>query len=332
LVAAGALSCRGGCAGDELQRRPLGGRLALFPVETQFVAAIDFTKLRDTPVATQLAGLAARSAADQKQIDAFTQRTGLDPLRQIDSLVVGFPDEARRRGELGLVVRAAHLDQARLVAYTRDVLQKKGDDLISTPRGHRTLWSARHDPGVAGFFLDDRTFVLGASGWAEKMADLSQDAPPSASAESNRELVQLSERAAAGHAIWGAALMPPETRQRFQADPALRSAASVLRMTLGIDLGKGVEAALTADLATAAEAQALAVRVTETLRDAKRNVLVLMAGLGPDLDSVSTKADGATFRVQLSLNETQVGDLLGRAAAFLDLGRRAGAPASIISR
>lgn len=332
LSVAGAVSCRGGCGGGARpETRPLGGRLALFPIETQFVAAIDFTKLRATPVAAQLAGLAARSAADQQQIDAFTQRTGLDPLKQIDSLLVGFPDEARRRGELALVMRASRFDQARLVAYARDTLQKTGDDLVSTPRGHVILWSARKDPGVAGFFLDDRTFVLGASGWAEKMADLSGGgAPAGASAETNLELVGLCQRAAQDgdhpHALWAAALISAETRRRFQTDPELKNAASVLRMALGIDLQAGLEAALTADLSTPAEAQALASRVTETLRDAKRNPLVLMGGLGPDLDSVTTRAEGATFRLRLSLGEAQVSDLLGRAAALLDLSHRALVP------
>jgi len=335
----GAVSCRGGC--DRSEGRRAGGRLALLPVETRLVASIDFARLRDTPVANKLAALAARSAADQAQIDAFKQRTGLDPLTQIDSVLVGFPDEARRRGEIGLILRGAHLDEPRLVAYARDTLQKRGDDLVSTRRGHRILWAARSDPGVAGFFLDDRTFVLGAAGWAEKMADLSDGAPPSGSAETNLELAQLTDRVAAAHAIWAAALVSDEARRRFQADPELKGAAAVLRMALGIDLlgggakegraagaggGGGIDATLTADLTSAAEAQAMVAKVSETLRDAKRNALVLMTGLGPDLDGVTARADGTTFRVSLSLSEPQVTDLLARASAFLELTRQGGVP------
>jgi len=331
---AAATSCRGGCGCDRFEGTRPASRLSLFPAETRLVASIDFARVRDTPIAAKLTALATQSVADKARIDAFAQRTGLDPVRQIDSLLVAFPDEARRHGEIGLIVRAPHLDEPRLVAYARDSLQQRGDDLVSARRGQRILWSARSDPGVAGFFIDDRTFVLGAGGWAEKMADLSDGtAPPAAAAASNAELVQLTDRVAREHAIWAAALISEEARRRFQADPELRGAAAVQRMALGIDLGGGggaggggLGAALTADMTGAAEAQALAAKVTETLRDAKRNALVLMTGLGHDLDGVTSRADGNTFRVGLNLGEAQVADLLARAGAFLELARRGAVP------
>src|SRR5206468_2562428 len=77
-----------------------------------------------------------------------------------------------RTGEMGLVLRSQRLDQTRLVAYVRDQLQKSGGDLVSVVHGRQLLWSARGDPDVAGFFPDARTFVLGAGGWAPRMADL----------------------------------------------------------------------------------------------------------------------------------------------------------------
>jgi hypothetical protein len=325
IVVAG-LSCRGACRRDGPEPRPVEGRLALFPIETRMVAAFDFARVRSTPAAAKLAAFAVQAAADQKQLEAFTQRTGLDPLRQIDGLVVGFPDEARQQGQIGVVLRAAHLDEPRLVAYVRDALQKGGDDLIATSRGHRTLWSPRNDPRLAGFFLDDRTLVIGGGGWAAKMADLSDGAPASGSAETNLELVRLCQRASASHAIWAAAIVPVEVREQLKRDPQLAGAASVMRMALGIDLGQGLDAVLMADLSNPADAQALATRVTDTLRDAKRNPQVLMLGLGPELDGVSSRADGASFQLKVGLGEAQVGDLLDRAGAFLSLARQGRAP------
>ena len=93
--------------------------------------------------------------------------------------------------------------------------------------------------------------------------------------------VHLVERAAASHAIWGAALVPEETRRTLAADPKLGDAASISTLYGGIDLGKGLEAEIKADVATAEGAKSLASKVTESLRDAKRNPQVLMLGLGP---------------------------------------------------
>ncbi|HET6284967.1 MAG TPA: hypothetical protein VFH73_28680, partial [Polyangia bacterium] len=217
----GMASCRG-CGREPGDSRPLGGRLSLFPAQTTVVASIDLARLRSTPLAGKLAQLATGAQSDQREIETFTKRTGLDPLKQIESLVIAFPEEARRDGEFGMVLRAAMLDQARLVAYTRDQLQNSGDDLVATARGHRTLWWRRSNPEVAGFFIDDRTFVLGAGGWAGRMADLSQGGPPGGSAETNLDLVRLCERAAGGHAVWAAALVPAETRRMLQAEPRFK--------------------------------------------------------------------------------------------------------------
>jgi hypothetical protein len=313
----------------------VGGRLALFPGATRLVVSLDLSKIRGTPNAAKLAELAAQSQADRDELQQLEQRTGFDPVRHIDSLVVAFPEEARRRGELGLVIRSAQkLDQTRLIAYARDQLQKKSrgerggqpDDLQASTRGRFTLWSATSDPGTAGFFVDDRTFVLGAGGWATQMADLAGGASPGDSAETNLELVQLSERVAANHPLWAAAIVPPETRQMLAAEGGFKSAASVERMAAGVELGRGLDALLFADLSSKAEAQALAKRTTDFLREGKRNAEVLMLGLGPQLDGITSKATGNVFQLQVTLTQEQTSDLLGRAAAYLALARQGRAP------
>jgi hypothetical protein len=324
--AAVACSCRGGCSRGPDAFATAAGRLALFPVDTRVVVSFDFAGLRASPAAGKLATLAERSQADANEIAEFARRTGLDPLKQIDGLVAAFPEEGRRRGELGLVLRAARFDQPRLIAYVRDQLQKKGDDLVGTPHGRYTLWSARRDPSLAGFFVDDQTFVLGAGGWAVVMADLAETGRPSASAATNLDLVRVCERAAARHAIWAAALVPEGTRRTLRQEPRFASAAAVTTLSAGVDLGRGLEATLIADVASPGDAQALAAKVVETLRDAKRNASVLMLGLGPYLDGVNARAAGQTFELHATLSEPQVDDLVSRLAAYLTLARQGRVP------
>ena len=67
-----------------------------------------------------------RSPGEPRHRGAQAPHRPADPLcTQIDSLLVGFPEDARQRGELGLVLRAAHLDQARLVAYVRTTSSRR---------------------------------------------------------------------------------------------------------------------------------------------------------------------------------------------------------------
>ena len=320
-----AASCRGGCARKVDPAATVQGRLALLPAPTRVVVSLDVARLRGSPAVGKLAALAKQDPQGDHDLEELTRRTGFDPLRQIDSILVGFPDDARVRGELALVLRAEHLDQARLVGYVRDQLQKKGDDLVSAPHGRFTLWSARGKPEVAGFFVDERTFVLGAGGWAPRLADLVETAHPGDSAATNLDLTRLAARAD-GHALWAAAIVPAETRRALAADPQTRAAGSLVDLVVGIDLGKGLDAVVDGDVATAADAQALAAKMQDTLRDAKRSAQILMLGLGPYLDGVTARADDRRFELRASLAESQVDDLLARLGAFVALMRQGHAP------
>jgi hypothetical protein len=326
IALAVAASCRGSsCAGKADPAATVQGRLALFPEPTRVLISLDVAKLRASAQAGKLAALTQASPQDQKTIDEFARRTGLDPLQQIDSVLVGFPEDARVHGELGLVLRAQNLDEPRLVSYVRDHLQKQGDDLVGTPRGRFTLWSPRSSPDVAGFFVDAHTFVLGAGGWAPRMAALAETARPGDSAATNIDLTRLVERAG-DHALWAAAIIPAAARRKLAADPYLRSAGAVTNLVVGIDLAHGLEALAVADVDTPEDARALATRMQETLRDSKRNAQVLMLGLGPYLDGVSSRAIDRRFELRASLTEPQVEDLLSRLGAFLTLLRQGRAP------
>jgi hypothetical protein len=327
-VLAGFASCRGGCrrGKDGEGAAAVKGRLALFPIGARVVVSVEVARLRDSPAAAKLSTLATESQADKNALAEFQRRTGLDPVKQISSITLAFPEEARAGGEFGLVMSGDLFDEARLVAYARDELQKNGDDLVSNKRGRFTLWSSRREPAVVGFFVDKHTFVMGGGSWGQRMAELADTARPGDSAATNLDLVRLVERAASSHAIWGAALVPEETRRTLAADPKLADAATISTLYGGIDLGKGLEAELKAEVATAESARALANKLTESLRDAKRNPQVLMLGLGPYLDGVTAGSADRTFLLRATLSEAAVDDLVGRIAAMLQLARSEGVP------
>jgi hypothetical protein len=115
-------------------------------------------------------------------------------------------------------------------------------------------------------------------------------------------------------------------RRALQGDPQTRAASSLTNLVVGVDLGLGLDAVVVGDVATAADAQALATKMQETLRDAKRSAQILMLGLGPYLDGVTARASGQRFELHASLGEAQVDDLLARLGAFLSLARQGHAP------
>ncbi len=328
-------ACRGGCSRAPAVRGPLDGNLAWFPPETRIVISADLRRLRRTRLGRRLPPLAATEPADRQRIDDFVQRTGFDPFQHIDALTVAFPEEARASGQLGVILRASHLDESRLVAYARDQISKAGDDLFSFRRSGRILWAAHQAPTTAAFFVGDGSLVIGAGGWAERMAELSNAPAPSADlaaaaappgAEANLELVHLIERAGANRPLVAAAIVPASTRAALAADPALSVAAGVSRLSLSMDGDDATDIQLTADLASREQAHQMVERIEAAIRAAKASPRVLLLGIGPFLDSLHARERGVACELSIHLSAAQTDDAVERLQAFVALARQGPIP------
>jgi len=324
----GLATCRGGCGKKAGAPATPMGVLDWFPSDTRVVVGVDFARLRATSLWAQLGSLATTDPNDRQKIDELASRTGFDPLKQVDALIVAFPEEARAQGGMGMVLRGRGLDENRLIAYVRDQVAKQGDDLFSFRHAGRTLWATKKEPTTAGFFIDSSTFVLGTGGWAERMAELSASppGPSSANASGDLPLVHLAERAGPARAVWAAAIVPAATRTALAADPSLPGAANVNRLALGIDLSSGGDAHLRAELSTHAEAEERARQVGDAVLAAKKSPQVLLMGVGPYLDGVTAKATDATCEVGVRLSPTQASDGVDRLKALLSLARQGAVP------
>jgi hypothetical protein len=329
LVLVAGQGCRGGCSSSSApvaaSASPAERSLAWFPAETRIVIALDFAQLRAAPLWSALGTLATADPADRQKIQELARRTGFDPLTQVDSLVVAFPEEARAQGGMGVILRGRGLDEGRLIAYVREQVTDQGDDVFSFRRAGRTLWATRREPTTAGFFIGDGTLVFGAGGWAEKMAELSgapASSGPTRSATTNAPLVHLVERAGPARALWAAAIVPAATRAALAADPHVPAAASVERMALGVDIGAGVDVRLISDVATHAEAEEMTRQVGAALLAGKRSPQVMLLGLAPYLDGIAAQASGVSCEVTVHLSAQQTTDAVERLRAFLTLARQ----------
>jgi hypothetical protein len=313
-------SCRGGCGrGSPIPARdPL---LSSLPAETRFVVSVDVAKIRATNLWSRVAALADESPEDRKSIQRLTERTGLDPLRQIHRIVAAFPDNARQGGEFALVIDGQGFDEQRLVAFARGEGAARGIKIEARRHGRRTLYTSGGPARAAGFFVGSTRFVLGGGGWAEALADLAEGVAGVPSAADNAELAHLVGRIDPGRALWFGALVPLDVRKMLMADPKLDSASSVTRLAAAADLGPGLTAELVADLSNAADARTLVERIQTTVRESKRNAQVLMMGLGPYLDALEARAEGPTLRVKVTLAEPQVKDLIERGSGLVRLAR-----------
>jgi hypothetical protein len=294
------------------------------PAETKILASIDFGRLRATPVWAALASLRAEEERDRKLIEELVARTGLDPFRQIHRVVLAFPEDARTRGEMAVVIEGDVFDQRRLLTYIGDQARLKGRSLTQSARRRRTLWSYGGELPATGFFVDDRRIVIGTGGWAEKVADTADGVPGARSVTDAGELQRLIDRAGAARGLVAAALVPESTRRRLLGDLASETQASVLRLAASADFGPGLDAELVAEMSNAADARALVETFRTFVQEGKRSPQVLLLGAGPYLDALTARADGPTARFRLALGEAQTRELLDRLKGLLKLRRQEG--------
>jgi hypothetical protein len=338
-------ACRGGCRRSDPGETASDPTLRLFPADATVVLSLDFRRVRQSGLWTQLAALAGDDPADRQLIDGMVAATGFDPFRQIHRLVAAFPEEARQSRAFGIVLEGDKIDRARLLAFLQGDARRRGGDIVEQQRGGRTFWAspdwkprplaavgdagvpAEPGAGTAGFFLDDTHFVLGGGGWAERMADLADNVGPNGGRATDQPaLTRLIARVARGRSIWMAAVVPPATRARLMANPSFGSDASVMRFGASCDLGPALAGDLVAELSNQADAGVLVGKVNTFLQAAKKSPEVLLLGVAPYLDGVKAEVDGPDARVRFQLPAAQTEELVGRLVGFLRLRRTGRAP------
>ncbi len=271
--------------------------LSLLPADALSVISVDLARLRQTRLVAKLVAVNPLPEPLLQFLGAFTTKSGIDPLRTFDSVVVAAGSKQR----WALVARGQRLEHARLEAATRQALRDRGGDLVAETRGRWTFWSARGQSGVEAFLLDERTLVVAAGGWTEQIAALAGGAATVTSAASNVDLARLCQ-AVSDRAIWGVATVSEQLRDEWLDDLQTQEAVYLDRLTLTLNVDTGLDGKLTAVMTEAAHAEKIAEDLAQSLVRAR-----LGNQSGPMFDGllkgVTTYADGNAVYVTVSLGE-----------------------------
>jgi len=290
LVAIAALACcHGGC---RKRREPGKGPLALFPAEAHVVVGVDFPRLRRSAIVDKWVEQVAGSS---DELARLTRETGFDPSQHLESLTIAMPSAADAK-VAGIVLRAQHLDEARIIAYLRTLNVKGAPGLVSKQRGRHTFWSLADKPGDVMVFIDQRTLIVGIGGWAEAIVDLA-DGAGARSAASNPELARL-VNSVSSHTLWAAGQLSDELRAKLaELAPGLPALAKMRAATVSADIDADLVAAATAELATPAEAQAVVALANKQLAEVKG---------APGADRFKLTAEGSTLRADVRVEAAQL--------------------------
>jgi len=318
----GLVACGGRCGRTPPQPPTAPGRslLAKLPAATQIALSLDFARLRAGaiwPALRTALGDAGRPE-DRALVEAFAARTGFDPFTHVDRVTVAFPENARDRDTFAVLLKARSLDASRLIAYIRERLAERGDDLVSGKHGPFLVWSSKQPPVLEGAFLSKEDAVIGAGTFPGEIMDrwAAPRAAPAAPAALVAPLTELIEALGLEHEIWAAAVVPATTRARLATEPRFHAAASVARLGLAADLDPGLTATVLADLGSEEDARALAREAQEATQRAKADPKVLLLGLSSFLEHLTIGSSGHRFTLNLRLDPAATRELLGRVATW----------------
>jgi hypothetical protein len=305
--------------------------MQLVPKETDVVFMANLTRMRNTALWRRMLDVRDSQPSVKKEYDEFVKTCALDPLKQIDSVFVAFPESVSQSKEFAAILRGT-FNEAKLVECAKEQAKKDNQELaISEYEGHKLYTSTKQGQAFAAF-LDAKTVVLGGKEWIKKTIDLAagkKEAGPSA--KDNEALMALVKRSKTSAGLWGAGLVPQSARDSLKNDPNFAPAASMKDVFGSIDLATGFLSDVNVDLGSEADALELSKKISDQISEARKNPQFMMAGLNSFLESVKVEAKGPTFHLNITFNQQQVDDLINRVQGLLSsfrgaLGGSMGAP------
>jgi hypothetical protein len=304
-----------GCQSCSSGTRTAKEDMQLAPKETDVVFAANFSRMRNTAMWRKLLDLRDSDASTKKDYEDFAQKCQLDPLKQIDSVFLAFPQSMSESKEFAAILRGTFNEQ-KLVACATEQAKKDGQELSTSEYNGKKLYSSTKQGQAFAVFLDDKTVVLAGKEWVKKVVDQAAG-KGNGSAKDNAALEALIKRVKTSDGIWGAGTVPQSTRDQFKTDPNLASAASMKDIFGSVDFQNGVAAEINVDLGADADATDLLGKVKAQLDDAKKNPQFMMLGLNSFLENVKLETKGPTFRTLVNFNQPQVDDLINRVKGVL---------------
>jgi len=323
ILAASALAfvlSNGGCASCKKSSAPavVKDDLSLVPRESNLVAMASLKKLRLTPLWKRAIDSQEQTAEQKARYADFVAQTGLDPLKQIDSVFVALPPAAAS-GEFVALLRGGPFDEAKLVAFMKKEYKNDAELVVSDYGGRKRYTDSRSGTTFA-VFLDPTTLAFGSDGWTKKIIDLQGKAgQPGApeSAQKNEALAALVKRTHIDDAVWAAGIVPPDARERLAQNPDLKAAGSMKDFCGSADFAGGFKLESAIALGNDADATELAGKLKEQVALSRSNPQVQLLGLSRYFDGLRVTSQASVLHIDIKLDQPGVDDLVDRLSGLL---------------
>jgi len=289
----------------------------LVPTDSEIVLGVNLQQILQAPVIKkyaleQLKTLVKANEDAQK----FIQGTGLDPLQDVDSILITNAGTNPAASKLLVVLRGKY-DVAKIQAAAEKVAEDKGKLKIVQEGGYK-VYEMKQDGGSTSYtlVLDKNTILISTSKDYLLKATRSVEAP-------GRTIAGAIKKVPGGESLWMAGVVTDELKKTMASNPRTAKLADKLQAATGsINLTDGVALNLQVHTTDAASAKELGT-IVEGLKP-----LLLLTAMGQNdedvsnmakelADSIKVASDAGSVSVSLKITD----ELIGKALKKLGVGQ-----------
>lgn len=283
------------------------------PKTSKVLIGLNFEKLRPSPIYAEVFAFARQQPKLLSLLVFLEQELEINPEKDIEALVVSFPDavanpaQAQANSTLSLAIQAP-FDAAKLI----EAAKKRFPDMKITGEGEQAIFVA----GDFHFTLPAANRLVLATGddsfvqetWAA-VASPKESAVESADVKASMKEINLSR------SLW----MVGITRELQQPGPKMNRAG------LTLDLVSGLKMDMIASMASAEDAKTAA-KDFDTLKAQGANPMVSMLGAAPLANNLKASASKTTVKASTSMSKAEFATMVKQMKQIAAQGSQPVAP------
>ena len=285
--------------------------LALVPREADVVLMVNLTQARESSLWKRAMDKLNSDAKSKQEYDGFVKKCSFDPLKEVDSVFLAFPQNVTEQKEFAMLVKGKFSPET-VVNCMKLTSKEKNEPISEIDYNGVKLYGADGKQPTYLAALGKRGVAVGGKEWIKRIVDLYGGKGATGSAKENPALVDLIKRTHTSDALWWAGIVPPSLVSKIGNSPMMAPVKSLKSVSGSIDPSKGMSLAAFLDLGTDADATALKTLAADQVQKLKTAPAVQMMGMSTFLDTVKVDAKKNTFSLNINMNQQQVDDLTTR--------------------
>ncbi len=281
------------------------------PANADLVMVVNFRQIVDSPVVQKYAvDEIKKNLSKDEKAQTFMKATGLDPLKDIDSLMVANAG-GLDKGQMLFVVRGT-FNKAKIHTALEDYSKKEADKLaILPPQDNIQVYELKaekkDEKAVFAAFADNKTIVASLSkDDTIKAAKSGGKSPAAPTAKMKTALSKLTGK----ESIWVAGIITDEAKAALKKNPQSAAFADKLDMITGsVNLTDGAQASLqihATDAEGVRQLKAIIDHVVPVLKILVQGNENVPPGVTEIVDSLKVNADKTTVDIGLKITPEMI--------------------------